>query len=91
VILRGGMGAKARSAALARLQPQPGGRPLLAEATGPYIGEGFRLPSAGHPVPCPIAFKGRRSQYAGRILRPHPGKTTAEIHDYHDLRAESAR
>ena len=23
-------------------------------------------------------------QYAGRILRPPPGKTTAEVHDYHD-------
>lgn len=33
----------------------------------------------------PIAFKGRLVQYAKRILRPHPGKTTAEIHDYHDI------
>jgi hypothetical protein len=39
VILRGGMGAKSRAAALARLQPQPGGPPLLAVATGPYAGE----------------------------------------------------
>src|SRR5580704_14354675 len=30
VVLRGGMGAKARAAAPARLQPQPGGPPLLA-------------------------------------------------------------
>jgi hypothetical protein len=29
VILRGGMGAKSRAAALARLQRQPGGPPLL--------------------------------------------------------------
>jgi len=35
VVLRGGMGAKARTAALARLEPQPGGPPLLAVATGP--------------------------------------------------------
>jgi len=32
----------------------------------------------------PLAFKGRLVQYAGRILRAHPGKATAEIHDYHD-------
>jgi len=39
------MDAKASAAALARLQPQPGGPPLLAVATGPYIGEGFDCPA----------------------------------------------
>jgi hypothetical protein len=34
-------GRQSPRAALARLQPQPGGRPLLAVATCPYIGEGF--------------------------------------------------
>ena len=24
-------------------------------------------------------------QYVGRILRPYPGKETAEVHDYHDV------
>ncbi|MGH3591228.1 MAG: hypothetical protein ACRDRF_09390 [Pseudonocardiaceae bacterium] len=24
-------------------------------------------------------------QYVGRILRPYPGKTTAEVYDYHDI------
>jgi hypothetical protein len=45
MILRGGMGAKARKAALARLHPEPGGPPLLVVATGPYIGEGFDCPA----------------------------------------------
>ena len=44
VVLRGGMGAKSRAAALARLQPRPGGPPLLVVATGPYAGEGFDCP-----------------------------------------------
>jgi superfamily II DNA or RNA helicase len=79
------MGAKARAAALARLQPRPDGPPLLAVATGPYVGEGFDCPALDTLfLAAPIAFKGRLVQYAGRVLRPHPGKITAEVHDYHD-------
>lgn len=33
----------------------------------------------------PIAFKGRLVQYVGRVVRPHPGKQTARVHDYHDV------
>jgi len=86
VVLRGGMGAKARAAALTRLQAEPGGPPLLVVATGPYIGEGFDCPILDTLfLAAPVAFKGRLIQYAGRILRTYPGKTTAEIHDYHDV------
>ena len=85
VVLRGGIGAKARAAALTRLQPGAAG-PLLVVATGPYIGEGFDCPALDTLfLAAPIAFKGRLVQYAGRILRPYPGKTTAEVHDYHDI------
>jgi hypothetical protein len=83
VVLRGGMGAKARAAALTRLEPSAGTTPLLVVATGPYIGEGFDCPKLDTLfLTAPIAFKGRLVQYAGRVLRPHPGKEPAEVHDY---------
>lgn len=87
VVLRGGMGAKARTAALARLDPSTAGTPLLVVATGSYVGEGFDCPALDTLfLTTPIAFKGRLVQSVGRILRPFPGKTTAEVHDYHDVR-----
>lgn len=87
VVLRGGMGAKAREAALARLHPQRGSPPLLVVATGPYIGEGFDCPALDTLfLAAPVGYKGSIVQWAGRILRVYPGKTTAEIHDYHDVR-----
>jgi len=86
VVLRGGMSAKARRTALARLQPPTNGTPLLAVATGPFVGEGFDCPALDALfLAAPIAFKGRLVQYVGRILRAHPGKNTAEVHDYHDI------
>jgi hypothetical protein len=39
VVLRGGMGARTRAAAVSRLQPEPDGPPLLVVATGPTPGK----------------------------------------------------
>jgi superfamily II DNA or RNA helicase len=87
VVLRGGMGAKQRTAALAQLEHPKPDEPLLVVATGPFVGEGFDCPALDTLfLAAPIAFKGRLVQYVGRILRPYPGKTTAEVHDYHDVR-----
>jgi hypothetical protein len=58
---------------------------LLAVATGPYAGEGFDCPALDTLfLAAPVAQKGRLVQYAGHISRPYDGKTTAEVHDYHD-------
>jgi superfamily II DNA or RNA helicase len=90
VILRGGMGAKSRAAALARLQPRTGGPPLLAVATGSYAGEGFDCPALDALfLAAPVANKGSLTQYVGRILRSHENKTMAEVHDYLDERPVS--
>jgi len=32
-----------------------------------------------------MKFKGRVVQYVGRVLRPYPGKTSIEVHDYVDV------
>ena len=91
VVLKGGMGATAGRAALARLDLADKARddaapPLLVVATGSYVGEGFDCPALDTLfLPAPIASKGRLVQYAGRILRPYPGKATAQVHDYHDI------
>ena len=84
-ILIGGIGARARKNILDGLVPTPDGTPLLLVGTGPYIGEGFDCPALDTLfLAAPIASKGRLVQYVGRILRPYPGKRTAEVHDYHD-------
>lgn len=86
VVLKGGMGARARSAANERLVPIVGGPPLLVVATGHFVGEGFDCPALDTLfLAGPVSFKGRLVQYAGRVLRGYPGKQTAEVHDYHDV------
>ncbi len=85
VVLHGRLGAKARRTAIDALKVTNDGPPLLAVATGPYIGEGFDCPALDTVfLVFPMKFKGRVVQYVGRVLRPYPGKTSIEVHDYVD-------
>lgn len=63
-----------------------GRTPAARRRDRPYVGEGFDCPALDTLIrAAPVAFRGRLVHYTGRILRAFPGKTTAEVHDYHDV------
>ncbi|MFH0946278.1 MAG: hypothetical protein V2A76_13845 [Planctomycetota bacterium] len=85
VVLHGGLKAAERRAAIERLLTIPTEQERLVLATGRYLGEGFddaRLDTLF--LALPVAWKGTLVQYAGRLLRPHPGKRVVQVHDYVD-------
>lgn len=85
VVLRGGMGARARKAVVERLKTIPDEAPRVLLATGRYIGEGFddaRLDSLF--LALPVSWRGTVQQYAGRLHRLHERKREVRIYDYVD-------
>ncbi|MEP6666813.1 MAG: DEAD/DEAH box helicase family protein, partial [Nocardioidaceae bacterium] len=86
LVLRGGLGAKARAAVSASMASRQSGSGIVLVATGSYLGEGFDWPELDTLfLAFPIAFKGRVVQYVGRLLRTHTGKLHVELHDYVDV------
>jgi superfamily II DNA or RNA helicase len=85
IVLRGGGTPKQRQKLGTQLAEIPEDEERLILATGRYIGEGFddiRLDTLF--LAMPIAWKGTLAQYAGRLHRIRPGKTTVRIFDYVD-------
>ena len=59
-------------------------------ATGQLVGEGFDCRGLSTLfLATPIRFSGRVLQYLGRVLRPAPGKNTARVFDYVDVRVDT--
>jgi superfamily II DNA or RNA helicase len=88
LVLRGGLGKKARRAVTERIdEARIAGSGVVLVATGSYLGEGFDWPELDALfLAFPIAFKGRVVQYVGRLLRTHEGKHNVRLHDYVDVR-----
>jgi superfamily II DNA or RNA helicase len=86
VVMRGGMGKKARTGATAEMQSRASAGGLVLVATGSFLGEGFDFPQLDTLfLAFPLAFKGRIVQYVGRVLRPAASKARVEVHDYVDV------
>ena len=86
VVLRAGLGKKARQATLDRLAAIPRDEPRVILATGKYVGEGFddaRLDTL--VLTLPVSWRGTVAQYAGRLHRLCDGKTEVRIYDFADL------
>ncbi|MDO5696949.1 MAG: helicase-related protein [Dermatophilus congolensis] len=85
LLLQGGMTVKDRRSVMDELADLAPGDGTLVVGTTPFVGEGFDVPALDTLfLAAPISFDGLLVQCAGRVVRAHPGKTTAEVHDYHD-------
>lgn len=80
--LHGGLGKKARAQIVGDLAA---GEIDVTVATGSLVGEGFDCPRLDVLfIATPVSFRGRVTQYIGRVSRTAPGKTDAIVVDYCD-------
>ena len=89
LVLHGGMGAKDIKVLEEKRASIPDTSPRVLLATGSYLGEGFddaRLDTLF--LALPISWKGRLTQYAGRLHRRHAGKREVRIYDYADTNVQ---
>lgn len=86
ILLRGGMSQRETREVQNRMATIPETESRVILATGSYLGEGFddsRLDTLF--LTLPISWKGRLTQYAGRLHRLHDGKHEVRICDYLDV------
>lgn len=78
--------AKEKRMKLEALKAVPQDESIVIVAIGKYVGEGFDEPRLDTLfLAMPISWKGRLSQYAGRLHRSFEGKKEIKIYDYVDL------
>ena len=85
VVMTGGMGIKVSRAKLEELKSIKDSEERVVISTGSYIGEGFddsRMDTLF--LATPVSWKGRLTQYAGRLHRLQDGKKEVRIYDYLD-------
>ena len=86
VLLMGGMGRRQLREARERRAAIPEDESRVILATGSFLGEGFddaRLDTLF--LALPVSWRGRLTQFAGRLHRLHDGKREVRIYDYVDM------
>lgn len=87
ITLMGKISAKEKRETMERLSSITDSEKLIIIASGKYIGEGFDYPRLDTLLlAMPIAWKGKVTQYAGRLHRNYKGKNEVQIFDYVDIR-----
>ncbi|MCD4671247.1 MAG: DEAD/DEAH box helicase [Anaerolineaceae bacterium] len=84
--MAGGMGKKQRKQLMEQITAVPANEQRVIVATGRYLGEGFddaRLDTLF--LTLPISWRGRLTQYAGRLHRLNAAKKEVIIYDYVDF------
>lgn len=85
LIMRGGTTKKDLAIIRDKIADTKPNDPLLILTTIPYAGEGFHAPVLDTVfLTAPVSFPGILIQSVGRVLRRHPDKTSAIVHDYID-------
>lgn len=86
VVLEGTLTNKQRKTAFEKITEfKLANKKIMIMATSSLIGEGFDLPALDTLIfATPLSFEGRLIQYAGRIHRESPNKSSAQIIDFVD-------